>query len=154
VARRTFRINYRVTTRVRVRYRAEVRLTPMYSPPPVRISTPPPRQLTTSRTVATSSLYPIRQAVAEYETDDGDGVSDEQKQFDVFICHAGEDKLDVVRPLAIALRERELIPWFDEFELRIGDSLRRSIDHGLANSRFGIVVLSPSFLPRTGRTTS
>ena len=35
--------------------------------------------------------------------------------------------------------------WFDEFELRLGDSLRRKIDTGLANSRFGVVVLSRSF---------
>ena len=29
--------------------------------------------------------------------------------------------------------------WYYEFELKIGDSLRRKIDHGIANSRFGIV---------------
>lgn len=38
--------------------------------------------------------------------------------------------------------------WYDEFTLEIGDSLRRSIDHGLGNSRFGIVVLSPSFFAK------
>ena len=36
--------------------------------------------------------------------------------------------------------------WYDEFELRIGDSLRRKIDRGLAKSRFGIVVLSHAFI--------
>ncbi|MEX0966712.1 MAG: toll/interleukin-1 receptor domain-containing protein [Bacteroidia bacterium] len=35
--------------------------------------------------------------------------------------------------------------WYDEFTLRVGDSLRRSIDHGLNNSRYGIVVLSEAF---------
>jgi hypothetical protein len=35
--------------------------------------------------------------------------------------------------------------WYDEFELRIGDSLRRKIDMGLAKSRFGVVVLSRAF---------
>ena len=35
--------------------------------------------------------------------------------------------------------------WYDEFTLTIGDSLRRSIDYGLANSRFGVVVLSHNF---------
>jgi hypothetical protein len=38
--------------------------------------------------------------------------------------------------------------WFDELTLTIGDSLRQSIDRGLANSRFGIVVISPSFLQK------
>ncbi len=35
--------------------------------------------------------------------------------------------------------------WYDEFTLRVGDSLRRSIDNGLKNSRYGIVVLSEAF---------
>lgn len=46
------------------------------------------------------------------------------------------------------LRECGLKVWYDEFELRIGDSLRRKIDQGIANSRFGIVVLSPSFIAK------
>lgn len=33
--------------------------------------------------------------------------------------------------------------------MSVGDSLRRSIDHGLANSRFGIVVLSPDFFNKS-----
>ena len=71
---------------------------------------------------------------------------DENRAFDVFISHASEDKNEIVRPLAHALREAGLSVWYDEFELRIGDSLRRKIDSGLARSRFGIVVLSKSFL--------
>lgn len=65
--------------------------------------------------------------------------------YDVFISHASEDKDDFVRPLAERLRDEHIEVWYDEFTLRIGDSLRRSIDKGLAQSRFGIVVLSPSF---------
>ena len=38
--------------------------------------------------------------------------------------------------------------WYDEFELRIGDSLRRKIDAGLAKSRFGVVVLSHAFFAK------
>ena len=72
-----------------------------------------------------------------------DGVSIE---YDVFISHASEDKDTVVRPLANALLQRGLKVWYDEFELKIGDSLRCKIDKGLANSRFGIVVLSRSFI--------
>lgn len=65
--------------------------------------------------------------------------------FDVFISHASEDKDEVVRPLANALRAAGLFVWYDEFELRIGDSLRRKIDRGVGSSRFGVVVLSDSF---------
>ncbi|MCV5824275.1 toll/interleukin-1 receptor domain-containing protein, partial [Escherichia coli] len=32
--------------------------------------------------------------------------------------------------------------------LRIGDSLRQKIDKGLANSRVGLVVLSPAFISK------
>lgn len=71
---------------------------------------------------------------------------DTQLEYDVFISHASEDKKDVVRPLANALVERGLRVWYDEFELKIGDSLRRKIDRGLSKSRFGIVVLSKSFI--------
>jgi hypothetical protein len=65
--------------------------------------------------------------------------------FDVFISHASEDKDDLVRPLANALKASGLSVWYDEFELRIGDSLRRKIDRGLVSSRFGVVVLSKAF---------
>jgi hypothetical protein len=67
------------------------------------------------------------------------------REYDVFISHASEDKDSIVRPLANALSTGGLKVWYDEFELRIGDSLRRKIDTGLAKSRFGIVVLSRSF---------
>ncbi len=67
-------------------------------------------------------------------------------EYDVFISHASEDKDNVVRPLAKALVEKGLKVWYDEFELRIGDSLRRKIDKGLAKSKFGIVVLSRNFI--------
>lgn len=70
----------------------------------------------------------------------------DEREYDVFISHASEDKDAVVRPLAHALQKAGLSVWFDEFELQIGDSLRRKIDTGLARSRFGVVVLSQAFL--------
>ncbi|HQI45786.1 MAG TPA: toll/interleukin-1 receptor domain-containing protein, partial [Bacteroidales bacterium] len=73
---------------------------------------------------------------------------DDQKKYDVFISHASEDKDEVVRPLAFALQTVGLNVWYDEFEMKIGDSLRRKIDKGLANSRFGIVVLSKDFIKK------
>lgn len=68
--------------------------------------------------------------------------------FDVFISHASEDKDDVARPLAEMLRSRGLRVWFDEMELKLGDSLRRSIDRGLIESRYGLVILSPNFFAK------
>lgn len=82
---------------------------------------------------------------------DGSIETEEQNNtsfYDVFISHATEDKDEIVRPLASALVHEGLRVWYDEFELRIGDSLRRKIDSGLARSRFGVVVLSHSFFAK------
>jgi formylglycine-generating enzyme required for sulfatase activity len=68
--------------------------------------------------------------------------------WDVFISHAWEDKESFAHPLAKALEERGLRVWYDEFTLRVGDKLLRSIDHGLANSRYGVVILSPNFFEK------
>jgi hypothetical protein len=74
--------------------------------------------------------------------------NDEAKAYDVFISHASEDKDEVARPLAAALTRNGLNVWYDEFELRIGDSLRRKIDRGIANSNFGIIIVSRSFVKK------
>ncbi len=70
------------------------------------------------------------------------------KQWDAFICHASEDKKDFVDPFAHRLRESGLSVWYDVFSLKLGDSLRRKIDEGLAQSRYGIVVLSKHFFSK------
>ncbi|MBN2589589.1 MAG: TIR domain-containing protein [Sedimentisphaerales bacterium] len=69
-------------------------------------------------------------------------------KYDVFISHASEDKEDFVKPLVEALQAAGYKVWYDEFTLKVGDSLRRSIDNGLKNSRYGIVVLSSSFFAK------
>lgn len=75
-------------------------------------------------------------------------VEPNRQYHDVFISHAYEDKDEIVRPLANALISKGLNVWYDEFTLRIGDSLRQKIDRGLASSRVGLVVLSPSFVAK------
>jgi hypothetical protein len=72
----------------------------------------------------------------------------ETERWDFFICHASEDKEAIAKPLADTLRGRGMAVWYDEFSLSLGDSLRESIDHGLANSRFGIVILSHRFFEK------
>jgi hypothetical protein len=70
------------------------------------------------------------------------------KTWDVFISHASEDGQSVAAPLADALRAAGLTVWLDHTELVLGDSLREKIDEGLARSRFGVVILSKSFLAK------
>jgi hypothetical protein len=83
------------------------------------------------------------------EQDDSKQLGKTPSRWDVFIAHASEDKDELVRPLAHALVKRGLSVWYDEFELKVGDSLRAKIDEGLANSHFGIVVFSPSFFGKS-----
>lgn len=69
-------------------------------------------------------------------------------QFDIFISHASEDKDTVARSLARGLVARGLKVWFDESALMLGDSLPQTIDRGLAQSSWGVVILSPAFFAK------
>lgn len=64
---------------------------------------------------------------------------------DVFICHSSEDKDAVARPLAQKLQSLGIKVWFDEFSLKWGDSLTKTIGRGLQTSTYGIVIFSPNF---------
>jgi hypothetical protein len=68
--------------------------------------------------------------------------------WDVFISHASEDSVDVAVPLAAALSRAGLRVWLDKQQLEVGDSLRQKIDAGLAQSRFGVLVLSERFFEK------
>ncbi|MPS31452.1 MULTISPECIES: toll/interleukin-1 receptor domain-containing protein [unclassified Salinivibrio] len=69
-----------------------------------------------------------------------------------FISHDFNDKDDLVRELAIELNKKLCPVWYDEFSLKIGDSLRESIEKGLKESKKCILVLSPSFISNSGWT--
>jgi hypothetical protein len=64
------------------------------------------------------------------------------KTWDVFISYAIEDKDDIARQLAQGLAAYKLKVWFDEFEIKVGDSITEKIDYGLANPNFGVIILS------------
>ena len=68
--------------------------------------------------------------------------------WDVFISHASEDKDSFVTPLAKTLSRLGVKVWFDQFTLKLGDSLSRSIDEGLTKSKFGVVVISKAFMSK------
>ena len=70
------------------------------------------------------------------------------ERVDVFISHASEDKEIVPLPLAEALRRSGVRVSVDRQELMIGDSFRSKIDHGLAHSRFGMVILTEAFFSK------
>ncbi len=69
-------------------------------------------------------------------------------QKDIFICHASEDKSDVVEPLVISLEKAGITYWYDEAEIKWGDSITEKVNEGLKISRYVIVVLSESFIQK------
>lgn len=75
-------------------------------------------------------------------------VPEHSENYDFFISHASEDKDSFVRALAEALRAKGARVWYDEFTLKVGDSLRQRIDQGLLRSRYGIVIISRNFIAK------
>jgi len=69
------------------------------------------------------------------------------EQWDAFMSHASEDK-DFVFVLVTALGHMGVKVWLDRINIQLGDDLSRSIDEGLAHSRFGLVLISKDFLKK------
>jgi len=64
-----------------------------------------------------------------------------------FLCHASEDK-DLVHRLASDLMGSGIDVFFDEWEIRSGDSIRRKIDTGLEGCTHFIAVLTPNSITK------
>jgi hypothetical protein len=67
-----------------------------------------------------------------------------------FISHDSRDKESLVRELALELSKLMCPVWYDEYSLKVGDSLRSSIEQGLKEAKKCVVVLSPNFLSNEG----
>lgn len=67
---------------------------------------------------------------------------------DVFLCHAWDDRKTAAKELHDLLEEKGVTVWFIEKDVLLGSPLLREIDKGLAKSRVGIVLVTPSFLKR------
>ena len=63
----------------------------------------------------------------------------------IFICHASEDKNEVVNPIVEAFTKAKISVWLDEAEIKWGDSITQKVNEGLKISLYVIVVLSLSF---------
>ena len=70
----------------------------------------------------------------------------EGEEYDVFVSHAWEDKDSFVNEFVDELRKLGINVWYDQSEIKWGDSMRAKIDNGLRTSKFGIVVLSPDYI--------
>jgi len=67
---------------------------------------------------------------------------------DVFLCHAWDDREGVAKELHDLLESMGVSVWFSEKNVKLGTPLLRAIDKGLANSRVGIVLVTPALLHR------
>ncbi len=72
--------------------------------------------------------------------------TDTLPEYDVFISHAWEDKESFVDEFVQALRDRGVKVWYDTTQIKWGDSMRKRIDDGLRQSRFGVAILSPNYI--------
>lgn len=67
---------------------------------------------------------------------------------DVFLCHAWDDRQGVAKELHDLLVANGVSVWFSEKDVALGVPLMRSIDKSLANSRIGLVLVTPALLRR------
>ena len=95
-------------------------------PPPNYVSSPSDQAL----------LRTVREQVA------ADPV---QRQHDVFLSHAGSD-LATARELYASLVELGAEVWMDDFSIKLGQNIIREIDHGIASSQVGVVLVTPAVL--------
>ncbi|WP_299185097.1 toll/interleukin-1 receptor domain-containing protein [uncultured Aquimarina sp.] len=63
-----------------------------------------------------------------------------------FISHDSKDKDLIARPIAEGLSKRLCTIWYDEYSLKIGDSLRESIEKGIKETKKCVLILTPNFL--------
>ncbi|MEQ3694654.1 MAG: toll/interleukin-1 receptor domain-containing protein [Thalassolituus sp.] len=87
------------------------------------------------------SLTPIRETV---ET----RAFAEPDLRDVFLCHAWDDRQGPAKELHDLLETAGVTVWFSEKDLGLGVPMMRAIDRGLANSRIGLVLVTPALLAR------
>lgn len=85
------------------------------------------------------SLTPVREAVER--------VAVQQPDLrDCFLCHAWPDRQGAAKDLDDALKAAGVKTWFSELDLGLGEPMMRTIDRGLANSRIGLVLVTPNFI--------
>jgi len=87
------------------------------------------------------SLTPIRETV---ET----RAAQQPDLRDVFLCHAWDDRQGAAKELHDLLEVAGVKVWFSEKDLGLGVPMMRAIDKGLANSRIGLVLVTPALLRR------
>ncbi|MEG2723973.1 MAG: toll/interleukin-1 receptor domain-containing protein [Acinetobacter sp.] len=87
------------------------------------------------------SLTPVREVIEKK-------ASEQPDLRDVFLCHAWDDRKDAAKELHDLLEASGVKVWFSEKDLGLGVPMMRAIDKGLANSKIGLVLVTPALLTR------
>lgn len=87
------------------------------------------------------SLTPVRESVEVQAVRHPD-------RRDVFLCHAWDDRQGAAKQLHDLLEAAGVKVWFSEKDLGLGVPMMRAIDKGLANSKVGLVLVTPALLAR------
>ena len=87
------------------------------------------------------SLTPVRESVEIQAVRHPD-------RRDVFLCHAWDDRQGAAKQLHDLLEAAGVKVWFSEKDLGLGVPMMRAIDKGLANSKVGLVLVTPALLAR------
>jgi hypothetical protein len=86
------------------------------------------------------ALTPIRESV--------ESLAKQPDLRDVFLCHAWDDRQGAAKELHDLLESLGVRVWFSEKDVGLGVPLLRAIDKGLANSKVGLVLVTPALLRR------
>lgn len=91
------------------------------------------------------NLTPVRESV--------ESLAAQADLRDAFLCHAWDDRKGAAQELHDLLESLGVRVWFSEKDVGLGVPLLRAIDKGLANSRIGIVLVTPALLSRLPNET-
>ncbi|MEM6831909.1 MAG: toll/interleukin-1 receptor domain-containing protein, partial [Bacteroidota bacterium] len=70
------------------------------------------------------------------------------QKYDVFLSYAFEDKIELANELCQTLEQKGLRVWYAGNELIPGESIEKTINAGLKRSRFGIILITPTYFEK------
>lgn len=77
-----------------------------------------------------------------------EAVGPRAESYDLFLCHAWDDRRGTASDLHNLLEAEDVSVWFSEKDIILGQPFMREIDKGLAKTRIGLVLITPAFLKR------
>ena len=99
-----------------------------------------------------SVLSKLCKAIVDFDSDVPDWIKEMSRNyemFDVFICHASEDKDTIAKPIYDACIGSDIKAFLDEKYIGWGDSLTEKINHALGQSTYVLAIISTHSLDKS-----